>query len=682
MAKRLNDNSVMGLVGTSSANWINKINDGTTAHDLTVVNGITFFNGKGDTSGIKWDGIQELEVIIPTLSDIVSNPVVLKGVIDSTDDIPESASNGDLLYIGTTGTYWNQACEAGDMAIYYNNAWHVISGENQITINADAATASGNDYVFSITGTPKTILDVEGKTVSLKIDYADVRSKIAVVKNNQDVTLTVDNGQVVVAPTYLGLVQAQGSTKDISTSVSIDLPTALASGAVTIDPVLQESDFTFNGGAFPTAVKNSSALTVSATHNMTIGKEYSSNGDNGDYITNVSAIKGISFVQGTESSNVLSYVSGLVAATGKTFVSGIHVYNSETDTGDADLTIAGIPTIDAAANTFVSGLSSEEAASGDVLSSISVGAVTIGTGSDVLTGLSGGTNAVVTSVTFGDAVKNTSLDWFLTGLGESNTTSGDVVTGVTVGATSLIADNGSQFAGSAMVSASVSNHVLTFTTGSFMQPVALSKAADTVTYKSFNTAGVSLSGFTQTSDVFTKGGISQATTTMSYKSLLSKAVTLTGGTSVSYKFDKAEEHAYDVVRDYKDISYTNATVSKNSPKLENTSITATIASGAVVVDLSDGTLPTLAIGSATGTISGTVGTALTTTSVSWLGVDESEKVIDVVGGYTLSVVASDAEGAVTVASASTYGVANGTVTIASDTFVTDVTVDGSSVSAE
>ena len=532
-----------------------------------------------------------------------------------------------------------------------------------------------------ITGTPKTILDVEGKTVSLKIDYADVRSKIAVVKNNQAVTLDVDNGEVVVAPTYLGLVQAQGSTKDISTSVSIDLPTALASGAVTIDPVLQEADFTFNGGAFPTAVKNSSTLTVSASHSMTIGKEYGSNGDNGDYITNVSAIKGISFVQGTDSSHVLSYVSGLVAATGKTFVSGIHVYNSETDTGDADLTIAGIPTIDAAANTFVSGLS-DAAASGDVLSSITVGAVTIGTGSDVLTGLSGGTNAVVTSVTFGDAVKNTSLDWFLTGLGESNTTSGDVVTGVTVGATSLIADNGSQFAGSAMVSASVSNHVLTFTTGSFMQPVALSKAADTVTYKSFNTAGVSLNGFTQTSDVFTKGGISQASTTMSYKSLLSKAVTLTGGTSVSYKFDKAEEHAYDVVREYKNLSYTDATVSKNSPKLENTGITATIASGAVVVDLNAGTLPTLTIGSATGTISGTVGTSLTTTEVSWLGVDASQKEIDVVGGYTLEVVASNAEGAVTVAAASTYGVANGTVTIASDTFVTDVTVEGSSVTPQ
>lgn len=679
MAKHLNENDVMGLVGTASTNYIQKISDGTTEHDLTVVNGITFFNGKADTTGVTWDGIQPLEVIIPTLADIISNPVVLKGVVNSAGDIPGTASNGDLLYIGTAGTYWGEACEAGDMAIYYNSAWHVISGENQITINANAATVSGNDNLFSITGTAKTILDVEGKTVSLKIDYDDVRSKIGVTKNNQDVVLDVESGAVTVAPMYIALSQAQGSTKDISVPVSISLPTALASGLVTIsDNVLASGDFTFTSGSFPTVAKNDSALVVSASHSMNIGKEYNTNGDDGDYITNIVAIKGISFTNGTEASNVLSYVSGLVAASGKTFVSGIHVYNSATDTGDADLTIAGIPTIDAAANTFVSGLSEASTTPGDILSSITVGAVTIGEGSDVLTGLSGGTNAVVTSVSFGTAVKNTSLDWFLAGLGEESTTPGDVVTGVTIGATSLVADNSSSFAGSAVTSASVSDHVLIFSTGSFMQPVKLSKAADTINYRSFNTAGVSLSGFTQTSDVFTKGGISQATTTMSYKSLLTKAATLTDGTSVSYKFDKAEEHAYDVAREYKNISYTDATMSRNTPKLENTAISATIAANTVVVGLNnDGVLPGLTIGAPSATISGTVGTALTVSDVSWLGVDASQKEIDVVGGYTLEVVASDASGAVEVAKASTYGVASGTVTIAANTFLTDVTVNGS-----
>ena len=227
MAKLLNNNDVMGLVGTASTNYIQKISDGTTEHDLAVVNGITFFNGKQDTEGVVWDGVQPLEVVIPTLSDIVSNPVVLKGIVNSASDIPSSASNGDLLYIGTSGSYFTPAvpCEAGDMAIYYNSAWHVISGEEQITINAAAATASGNDYEFSISGTPKTILTVEGKTVSLVLDYADIRSKMAVEKNAK-IDLALKSATVTVSGMTIALSKDVDTTDDISTSVSFNTATA------------------------------------------------------------------------------------------------------------------------------------------------------------------------------------------------------------------------------------------------------------------------------------------------------------------------------------------------------------------------------------------------------------------------------------------------------------------------
>lgn len=679
MAKSyLSDGAVIAS-GTEVPNYIQQISAPDGVFDLAVKQGIRFYDGQNDTTGVLWNGSAPFEVVIPAVTDIIQDPVRMVGTVGANGVNPDAdnPAKGDLLYITNDCTFEGIACEAGDMAIYDGTAWRVIQGENQVNLSGVGTSDASGNHTVALGGTASRVLDVEGKALNLAIDYTDVRAKIGVTKNNQDVVLDVENGAVTVAPMYIALLQAQGSTKDISVPVSISLPTALASGLVTInDNVLASGDFTFTSGSFPTVAKNDSALTVSASHNMNIGKEYNTNGDNGDYITNIVAIKGISFTNGTEASNVLSYVSGLVAASGNTFVSGIHVYDSQTDTGAADLTIAGIPTIDAAANTFVSGLS-DEAASGDVLSSITVGTVTIGEGSDVLTGLSAGGNAVVTSVSFGTAVKNTSLDWFLTGLGEAST-SGDVVTGVTIGATSLVADNSSSFAGSAVTSASVSDHVLIFSTGSFMQPVKLSKAADTINYKSFNTAGVSLSGFTQTSDVFTKGGISQATTTMSYKSLLTKAATLTAGTNVSYKFDKAEEHAYDVVKEYKNISYTDATMSRNTPKLENIDISATIAANTVVVGLnSDGVLPGLTIGAPSATISGTVGTALTTSNVSWLGVDASQKEIDVVGGYTLEVVASDATGAVEVAKASTYGVASGTVTIAADTFLTDVTVNGS-----
>ena len=83
-------------------------------------------------------------------------------------------------------------------------------------------------------------------------------------------------------------------------------------------------------------------------------------------------------------------------------------------------------------------------------------------------------------------------------------------------------------------------------------------------------------------------------------------------------------------------------------------------------------------GNTTGTISGTVGTALTTSSVSWLGVDPSKKDIAVAGAYTL-VSDSTVAGAIEVASANTYDLNNGTVTITAGAYVTDVLVDGSSV---
>ena len=409
---------------------------------------------------------------------------------------------------------------------------------------------------------------------------------------------------------------------------------------------------------------------------MSIGKQYT-DGDTGEYLTYVSAIKAVSFTPGQSGSADLAYVSGLAADTenAKSFVSGIHVFVSGTDEGTADFTVPGAVSISADANTFVSGLSAASD-SGDVISSISIGAVTIGTGEDVLTGLTSGTS-VLTDVDFGEVTKSTSLSWFLSGLGEAST-SGDVVTGVTIGAVSLV-DAASGAGTDAMVSASVSNHVLSFTTAKFQTPVTLSKDADTVTYKSFNTAGVSHINASTTSTTFTKGGISQATTTVSYKSLLSKAVTLTEGTAVGYKFDKEAEHAYTAVKEYQNFSYTAATVSKNTPILDNKTITASIASDTVVVALNAGTLPVLTIGTPSGSISGTVGTSLTTSDVAWLGVNENKKDIAIPGAYTLVSAAASGEGLINVATPSTYGVANGVVTIASNTIVTGVTVDGTEV---
>ena len=328
----------------------------------------------------------------------------------------------------------------------------------------------------------------------------------------------------------------------------------------------------------------------------------------------------------------------------------------------------------ASANTFVSGLSAA-GESGDLVSSITVGAVTVGEGSALLTGTTSGSNEFVKTVTFGNAVEDTAASWFFSGLG-SEGASGDVVTSVSVGATSLIADANSSFKANAMVAASVNDHVLSFSTAAFMTPVALSKAADDIKFKAFTKSGVKLSGFDSTSDSFTKGGISQANTEISFKSILTKAVELTQGAAVKFYLDKDEEHNYTAGVAYKKISTVDAEITKNSPKLENTTITAAIPADTVAVGLNAGSLPSWSAGTATGTLTGSVGTALTTSSYDWLGIDSTKQAaVSIPGSYTL--VSDSSVAGLDVAAASTYSVANGTVTIAAGEFVTDVYVDDS-----
>ena len=508
--------------------------------------------------------------------------------------------------------------------------------------------------------------------VTFSVDFSSINSAISLTKNGAN-TINLSNGEVTVPGMFITLAQGTGSTNDISTEVSIDLPTVLASGLVTIsDKVLEASNFTFTSGTYPTISKNAAAIAVTASHNMSIGKLNESDGATGDYLTSVVAIKGVSLDEGSSSDNSLTYVSGLVAASGKSFVSGIHAWTSADGENPADFEVPGAVSAASAANTFVSGLS-DAAASGDLVSSISVGAVSVVEGTGLLTGTTSGSTEFVKTVNMGSAVQDTSAQWFFSGLGEAGA-SGDLVSSVTVGATSLIADNSSSFASDAMVSASVNNHVLSFNTGSFMTPVKLSKAADTIQYKSFTKSGVKLSGFDSTSDSFTTGSLNQAATSVSFKNVLTKAVELTQGAAVKFYLDKDEEHNYTAGVAYKKISTVEATFTKNSPKLENTAITASIPANAVAVDLNAGTLPTFTVGTATGTISGEVGTALTTSNVSWLGIDPAKKDIDVAGEYTLTTTNASGAGVVEVAAASTYSVDNGTVTIAADTYVTDVDI--------
>ena len=664
MAKTIE--GVIGFVGNPAANYIQQINDGTTTHDIAVKSGITFFNGANDqTAGFTWDGTQPLEVVIPSVTDIIQDPVRLVGTVGSNGQLPAapySPAKGDLLYITADCTFapTNEACEAGDMAIYDGSAWHVIQGENQVML-AGTVDASGN-YGVVLSETAAKVLEVEGKDLNLSVNYSDILGKVSAF-GNAAVEIALSNGQTVVSGKYLTLSKTEGTASDITTAVSIDLPTALADGAVTIsDKVLVSGDFTWDAGSFPTISKNAAAITVNASHNMTIAAS-----GTGDFVTGVSAVGGVSLVDAAQAEAAIAYVSGLNAISGKSFISGIHAHTEADGQTTPDFTVPGVVTADASVNTFVTGV--EDSDSG-LVSSITVGAVT----GDFVTGLTGNGTSVLTSVTFGDVEQDSQKSWFVTGLG----TGTDVVTDVTVGATSLVADNSSSFASNAMVSASVNaSHVLVFNTGSFMTPVAISKAADTITKGGLNKGGVKLSGFSSASDTLLKASVNQAETTISYKSLSTGAVTLSQDTT-GFHFDKAEGAAYSAVMGYKKVTVTTADVVKAGAVLDNTAITANIPADTVAVGLNAGTLPSLAIAAPTGTIAGTVGTALTTSSVSWLAVDSAKKNIAGADTWALVEAADAGEGVVEVAKAGTYDV-SGTTEIEANSFVADVKVSGTSI---
>lgn len=651
----------IGFTEASSVNYIKQIFDGSVTHNIAVEKGITFYNGgKDDATAFTWDGTRPLEVVIPTLADIVANPVVLKGILNSSSEVPSKPSNGDLYYIGTTGKYFTPevACEAGDMAIYYNEKWYVVSGENQIEL-AGTTDASGNHSVV-LSETAAKVIDVEGKALNLSVNYADILGKIT-ADGNGEKTIALKDGKTTISGKYLTLSSTTADSKDITTPVSIDLPTALKSGDVTIpNKVLVSDNFTFTSGSFPTIKMNAAPITVNTSHKMTIAASGS-----GDFVTGVDAIKSAKLVNGDSSSNDIAYVAALSAVAGKSFVSGIHAHGAADGNTPADFTVPGVVTAPAASNTFATGFGAAST-SGDVVSAVNVGRVT-GT---FVTGLSGNGTSVVTSVKVGDASLDTTgtRDWFVTGLADN----ASAVTGVKFGSVVVTPQTSKAF-----VSASVNNHVLSFGTGSFMTSATAALSGTGVTTKAFTKGGVKLTGFSSTSDTLKTGSVSQANTTISYKSLTTGAVTLSQGTT-GFHFDKAESAAYSPIMGYKKVEVSAATTTKSGAVLQNTAITATIPADQVVVGLNAGTLPSLTIADPTGTLAGTVGTELSTEHMDWLAVDPNKKMI--AGATTWSLVESSnaAEGSIGFAKAGEYDVKGNTV-IEANSFIAAVKVSGTLV---
>ena len=153
---------------TTSQNYITQVSVGGTAYDIVPYHGITFKEGNSGT-GVKYDGKSEVTVVIPTVADLLQNPLQFIGTIDA---------NGTLNFVSGAGepykpsylAYFSANCakfntnRAICVGVNENGTpqWKVVSGENQVSITNPNTTVN-------LTTTGKNVLTVEGKNLTLGI---------------------------------------------------------------------------------------------------------------------------------------------------------------------------------------------------------------------------------------------------------------------------------------------------------------------------------------------------------------------------------------------------------------------------------------------------------------------------------------------------------------------------------
>lgn len=618
MAKKIT--GTIGFVGNETSNYIQQIFDGTTTHDLAVKNGITFFNGN-EGEGVVWDGKQALEVVIPTLADIVSNPVVLKGVIDKAGDVPSSPSNGDLVYIGTPGSYFTPAvaCEAGDMAVYYNGAWHVVSGENQVTIKAGTTPASGATEVV-LSADAKSVLDVEGKELALKLPTS-LLTGVGVTKN-ADNEISFNEGAVADVDSKWITLSYTAASQDtaIGTNKTIALPSALENGAVTFTgdtALVKPTDIAGAWTAGTNGAHESAQVAVSISGGVTLTA-----GIGNDFVTGWTPSTD-AFVQTAVKSATLKVVASADKSADETIAVNPFVASNPTFTNDSTLFGTAIVTTATGADFTIPG-------------AVSVSAEATKPASD-------GIVVDVVLPTLGDDASFT----------DANYATADSSTGViaTIADPTVTINNGNVIS-----SASVSDHVLSFNTVT----VTASASQGAVTYKKAqykktvvsNTPGVSY-GSIQT-------GAGQG-----YK-LNTQAVnaTLTPG-AISY----IGVQTTDVSAADKANAYVGLTATKGAYTAALSDVAGTIASGAVITSVTDAVVPVLGTVSATGSIAGSVATALSTSNVK-VGEFTNDNASVNIGTWALAE-GSEGAGAIEVGVGGPAAV-TGAITIVSGTYVTEV----------
>ena len=571
-----NHTGVVNESGVAGANWISQINAGGTVYDIATHHGITFREGSGGAT-TTWNGLSDIEVVIPSITDIVQTPIEFVGVVGANGEIDwqnghsAPAKAGNLVFIASDCTFNSIACEAGDMAIYDGTKWNIVSGENQVKITGttNGDIKDGNRTVVAV-GSVKDVLEVEGKALALTLDYVDLNTNhLTVTKDLGDAYIAVDFGDMTVDSTYIKLTYAgDKDAMDISKDVDLDIPTQLTDGTVTLtnaDSLIKDVNFgTFNAGTLPSFSKNES--TTWSVSGGTLSKI-----DAGDDFVSSVSIDDITFVDGADGDGKsIKMLTDLVAGNnGGTFFTDIHS-TSEDET--ANLTIEGYITPEGGVNTkYVTGLKE-----GSPLKGITGGGITLdNTGSDFATG-------------FGAAVPGDG---------------GEVLSKVT-----LAANNET----SVLNAASVTDHVLSFGSTKVTSDAKLSYESKSLTKGKYKyTAPTGVAG------EFTTGGFEKVA-------------------NKDYTFGTAMETTYSSTPVFKKLNTPALTVETASYQINDDNMKTTVPANAFVSTASTGTLPSLTGQKATPVkVTGTVNTALTTETKSLNVLADGLTSITLPGAYRL-----------------------------------------------
>lgn len=389
MAENIISNSVKNHGEVSEvANWISQINAGGTVYDIATHHGITFKDGKNDETGVVWNGLSDLEIVIPNITDIVQTPIEFAGTVGADGKISwiephgkdGKAEVGNLVFITADCTFESHACEAGDMAIYDGSKWNIVTGENQVEL---VGTVEDNKVTVKV-GAAADVLKVEGKTLSLVLDYTELDGHVKTTGGKaENVT-----GTTVVADKYLKLSKDADKTETIGEEKTLKKADKLANGDVSftgLDALVTDVTFgTFDGGKMPEIIMNADDR-VFAVAGGSLTQTSASH-----FVTGVS-LGAVTFGSANEGeSGAFSLVNGIQAGQGQAFLTGIDGKNEFTVEGYIKPT-AGVSAI------YVTGL---EGGITEVVTSITEGSLTFDSAANTfVTGLEGGVEKVITGVT-------------------------------------------------------------------------------------------------------------------------------------------------------------------------------------------------------------------------------------------------------------------------------------------